>query len=259
MGNSGSTGTVLDLTAKSSFDILSGQTAQGIGNWNIGAGKTLTVDSGAHWAPGNFIGTNSVTGNLTLAGSSDFQLGSPGTHASPGSSDRTTVSGTLTLGGTLNAIDDANASGLGSAGAGSYLIFTQSGTPSGSFAVINAIGSGASVLHPVVNTATAGFTFLDVYRLAAATAPGTSKNLGHVHVGTALTGSDTITNSASSDGFSELLKATVTGSGTGFTGVAGAPAERSTTAWPPAQRALKAAVPQWFWLRRAPAPSATRL
>ena len=76
VGNSGSTGTVLDLTAKASgFHILSGQTVAGIGTITMAGGQTLTVDSGAHWAPGNSIGTDSVTGNLTLAGSSDFQLG----------------------------------------------------------------------------------------------------------------------------------------------------------------------------------------
>ena len=99
----------------------------------------------------------------------------------------------------MNPIDNAGANSQGSAGGGSYKIFTQSGIASGSFSSINAIGSGDSTLHPVVDTSVSGSTYLNVYRLASAAAPGTSKAFAarssgvgrlergrHVHVSSSL-------------------------------------------------------------------------
>jgi autotransporter-associated beta strand protein len=189
VGDAGSSGTVLDLTAKTSFSILSGQTLKGIGTVNIGAGNTVTVDSGGVWAPGNSIGTIAVTGDLTLSGNADFELGTPGeNHGSPGTSDRATVTGTLTLGGTLNLIDQG-------AGAGSYRIFTQTGSAIPSFATINNITG----FHAVVDTGTSGSVYLDNYQVAVDDTITTPVNLTNVHVGgTFGTSALTITNLASS-------------------------------------------------------------
>ena len=226
VGDAGSSGTVLDLTSKTSgFSILSGQTLTGIGTVNIGVGKTVTVDANAHWAPGNSIGTNAVTGNLTLSGIADFELGTAGTsHVAPGISDRTDVSGALTLGGTLNLIDNAGANGQGSAGAGSYIIFTQTGAAGGSFATINNIAG----YHAKVYTADSNSVFLDNYQIAAANAIATPVALTNVHVGGAFgTSALNITNTSSSV-LSEGLDAnqgTVTGgasvSGTNISNLAG--------------------------------------
>ena len=204
VGDAGSSGAVLDLTAKAGFNILSGQTLTGIGTVNIGSSKTVTVDAGGHWAPGNSIGTNAVTGDLTLSGISDFELGTAGaSHAAPGTSDRTDASGAPTLGGTLNLIDNAGANGQGSAGAGSYLIFTQAGTAGGSFAAITNIAG----YHAKVYTADSNSVYLDNYQIAAANIP-TPVALTNVHVGgTFGTSALNITNTASSV-LSEGLNAT---------------------------------------------------
>ncbi|MFA5203760.1 MAG: choice-of-anchor D domain-containing protein [Lentisphaeria bacterium] len=218
VGDAGSSSAILDVTAKSAFAVLSGQTLRGIGTVNLGAGKTLTVNADGLWAPGNSIGTNSVTGNLALSGTSDFELGTPGSsHAAPGLSDRTAVTGDLTLGGTLNLIDNADANGEGSAGPGSYQIFTYTGSLSGSFAAITPV---ASLHHAVVDggagTGSGQGVFLDLYRLAAAGAHTPEPVvLGNFHVSATATHALSLTNTAANDGFSEKLDAS-------FSGVTGA-------------------------------------
>ncbi|MEI6607869.1 MAG: autotransporter-associated beta strand repeat-containing protein, partial [Verrucomicrobiota bacterium] len=177
---------------------------------NVTAGNTLS--------PGNSIGSLSFGTGLTLAGNYAVQLGTPGATPVAGVSDRAVVTGALSLtGSTLVLSDNAGANSQGSAGGGAYQLITFS-TRTGQFAsVTNPL---SATLHESV-VYNSGSVDLNVYRLAAATAPATSKNLGNVRVGTSLTGSDSVTHSASGDGFSELLKASVTGDGTGFTGVAG--------------------------------------
>jgi len=164
-------GAVLDLSAKSSYHILSGQTVKGVGNLNIGAGKTITVDSGAHWAPGNSIGINSVTGNLSLAAgsSTDVELGTAsGSKLAANSSlanDRTTVTGALVLGGTLNLKNNADAGSLGNAGAGSYLIFAGATSVTGKF---NNIVDVTNFHAAVDSTSTAGSVYVDLNHYADA-------------------------------------------------------------------------------------------
>lgn len=217
VGSTGSTGTVLDLTAKSAFSFDSAQTVKGIGTINIGASKTVTV--AGTLAPGNSIGTNTITGNLALTGTLQSELGTPGATASAGVSDRTAVSGDLNLtGSTLQLVNNSGANSQGSAGAGAYRLATYGGTLTGTFNTIT--NPLSSTLHEVVSYGS-GNVDLALYRQATATAPTSSVNLGNVRVGNDLTGSASITNASSDDGFSEQLKGTVTGSGTGFTGVAG--------------------------------------
>jgi len=217
VGSTGSTGTVLDLTAKSAFSFAGTQTVKGIGTINIGASKTVTI--AGTLAPGNSIGTNTITGNLALTGTLQSELGTSGATASAGVSDRTDVSGNLNLtGSTLQLVNNSGANSQGSAGAGAYRLATYGGSLTGTFSTIT--NPLSATLHEVVSYGS-GNVDLALYRLATATAPTSSVNLGNVRVGDALTGTASITNSASSDGFSEQLKATVTGSGTGFTAVAG--------------------------------------
>ena len=210
---------VLDLTntaAAGTWNLVSGQTLTGYGTVNLGSGKTLNVNSGAHWAPGGSIGTNAVTGNLTLAGAADFELGTTGaSHASPGTSDLTNVTGTLTLGGTLNLIDNANANGQGIAGAGSYRIFTQSGTAGSSFATINNIAG----FHAKVDTSVSGSVFLDNYQIASANTL-TNVAFGNYRNGSSPTANRTLTNGASST-FGEGLS--VSAGNTGDATVSGVP------------------------------------
>jgi autotransporter-associated beta strand protein len=174
IGDTGSSGAVLDLTAKTgTFAFTSGQTVGGIGTINIGSGKT--VSSAGIWAPGNSIGSNAVTGNLALSGTSQFELGTPGTSTSaPGLSDFTAVSGTLTLGGNLQLINNAGADGLGSVAGGVYRLFTYGNAVSGSFASVTTNPSATTVTrlgdisYGGSGTAAGQGVFLTVYDRAVA-------------------------------------------------------------------------------------------
>jgi autotransporter-associated beta strand protein len=178
-----------------------------------------TISAGNTLAPGNSIGTLSFGTGLTIAGTYSVELGTAGATAASGLSDRAAVTGDLTLtGSTLELVDNAGANSQGSAGAGAYRIATFTGSLTGTFGTVTNPLSAS--LHEVVSYG-AGVVDLSLYRLATATAPSATVNLGNVRVGGTLAGSASITNTAASDGFSELLKATVTGDGTGFTGVAG--------------------------------------
>ena len=224
IGDAGSSGAVLDLTAKTgTFSFTSSQTVGGIGRLNIGAGNTVSV--AGIWAPGNSIGSNTVTGNLSLSGTSQFELGTPGTSlTNSGSSDFTAVSGTLTLGGNLRLLDNAGANSQGSYGAGAYRLFTY-GDVSGSYASITpaTLSTRAGVVLGGSGTAAGQGVFVNVYNLASATASQTV-NLGNTRVGTALTGSLTLTNSAPANAtFTETLSGSFSGVTTNFsaTGTAG--------------------------------------
>jgi autotransporter-associated beta strand protein len=105
VGDAGSSGAVLDLTAKPNFTIGATQTLSGIGTVNIGAGKTLTIE-GTH-APGNSVGTQNVTGNQSYASGSIFAWDleatttDPGVVTNSGSYDQVVVSGDLTGSGAV--------------------------------------------------------------------------------------------------------------------------------------------------------------
>ncbi len=212
VGGSGSSGAVLDLTAKTSaFSFGSGQIVGGIGRINIGAGKT--VSSAGIWAPGNSIGSNTVTGNLTLTGTSQFELGTPGTSTtSPGTSDFTAVSGTLTLGGDLTLSDNAGADGNGFAAGGVYRLFTYGNAVSGSYASVTT-NPTATTRTSLSNISLGGSgtgvgqgVFLSVYNLAAGSvASGTTVNFGTVLKNTPLSQALSITNTAPGNAYSEKL------------------------------------------------------
>ena len=206
------------------------------GNATVAAGGTLsgtgavtgTVNVPGKLAPGNSIGAI-ATGNLTLSGTSDFELGLTGSsHTSPGTSDRTNVTGNLTLGGTLSLVDNAGANGDGSFAPGSYKVFTYTGSLSGSFGTINNIGTThAKVVNGGAGTGSGQGVFVDAYRLASASAHTPEPvALGNFHVGATASQVLTLQNTAANDGFSESLNAAI-GSNTGdatssgsFTGLA---------------------------------------
>ncbi len=72
VGDTGSTGAVLDLTDKSAFSFVSGQKVTGIGDINIGSAKTITIASSATLAP-----SAQATGSkLDADGKLDFASGS---------------------------------------------------------------------------------------------------------------------------------------------------------------------------------------
>lgn len=228
VGTTGFGGSVLDLTAKTgTFAFGSGQTVKGIGSINIGSGKT--VASTGIWAPGNSIGSNAVTGNLSLSGTSQFELGTPGTSVtSPGTSDFTSVSGTLTLGGNLTLVDNADAGGQGSMAAGAYRLFTYGSSVSGSFSsVTNPLSATTrtTVVTAGSGTSAGQGVFLNVYNLAQANAQTGTVNVGTVLRSTTLSGTLAIANVATPvAGYTESLNAafgTVTGDASGIGSVSG--------------------------------------
>ncbi len=100
VGSAGSSGTQLDLAAKSSFSFGSGQTLSGIGTVNIGADKTVTIN-GTHAVGNGGVGTQTVTGNLAYGSGSIFSWD----VASATSYDKVVVSGTATGSGAFDIVN----------------------------------------------------------------------------------------------------------------------------------------------------------
>ncbi|MEI7912930.1 MAG: autotransporter-associated beta strand repeat-containing protein, partial [Verrucomicrobiota bacterium] len=140
-----------------------------IPNVQVTAGNTL--------APGNSIGTLSFGGRLRVDGTYAVQLGTPGATPVAGLSDRAVVTTDLLLtpGSTLSLSDNAGANSQGSAGAGAYTLMTYGGIGGTFTSVINPL---SATLHEGVFYV-GGHVDLYLYRLATATAPGTSAALGN--------------------------------------------------------------------------------
>jgi fibronectin-binding autotransporter adhesin len=166
IGDAGSSGAVLDLTAKSNgFTFGSGQTVKGIGTIQMASGKVITISGTL--AAGNSPGTLTIAGgDLVLSGASITQYELNGTDATVGSgiNDLTTVSGSLTLGGTLNV---AASPAFDLFGSRSYRVFNYATSGTGLLAGSMAIGTtpDANYLYSF-NTATAGQVDLFVQRRA---------------------------------------------------------------------------------------------
>jgi len=155
-----------------------------------GGGSTtsaVTVNANGHLAPGNSIGTFG-SGALTIAGVYDVELGTPGTsHASPGLADLTNVTGNLNYSaGTLNLINNAGNDGNGSVGAGSYKIFTYTGTNAGSFSAINQVGSLLAQVVDDGNNGSGGTdgVYLDLYDPALASFDDPLSTVLNLDIGT---------------------------------------------------------------------------
>ncbi len=203
------------------------------GNQNLATGA-VTVATGAtlggsgtvggFLATGNSIGTQTFLSGLTINGTDQVELGTAGATPSAGLSDRSVVTGNLTLGAAsvLQLIDNAGADGNGSAGAGAYRIATYTGNLTGTFnSVDNPL---SSTLHEKViyGAATGGGSVdLELYRLATTNTISTPVSLGKARVGdTWGTSALSIQNTAAADGFSEGLNATQ-GATTGAATVSG--------------------------------------
>lgn len=114
LGGADSRGT-LDVSAKSAFAILSGQTVSGYGTINLGEGKTLSIYGVL--TPGNSAGVTTVIGDVALASTSATLMELAGSGGVAGADfDQLDVSGMLAYGGDLSI-----------QGFGGYLI-TQSGS-----------------------------------------------------------------------------------------------------------------------------------
>jgi autotransporter-associated beta strand protein len=72
VGDTASSGTVLDLTAKSAFTFSASQTVGGKGLIDIGAGKTVTFDGTV--SPGNSIETLSLLGDAAFGNASILSI-----------------------------------------------------------------------------------------------------------------------------------------------------------------------------------------
>jgi len=116
---------VTGAIASSSVSVASGATLGGTGT----VGSTI-VASGGTLAPGNSIGTLTVNGNLTLAAGSAYSV-----EVSPTAADRTMVSGTAGLNGTVVTSVAPGAYAFGQR----YTILTATGGVSGSFAALTGI------------------------------------------------------------------------------------------------------------------------
>jgi fibronectin-binding autotransporter adhesin len=100
IGDAGSSGAILDLTAKTgTFTFGVGQTVSGIGTIDIGAGKTVAILGTL--APGNSPGLLSITGDLLLGAASTTVMEIDGLVRGTGY-DASGVSGLLTYGGSMN-------------------------------------------------------------------------------------------------------------------------------------------------------------
>ncbi|MEI7954447.1 MAG: autotransporter-associated beta strand repeat-containing protein, partial [Verrucomicrobiota bacterium] len=185
--------------------------------------QLLTVPVGNTLSPGtNSIGTLSFGNGLTIAGGYAAQLGTPNATAASGLSDRSVVTGNLTLtGGTLALSDNAGANSQGAAAAGAYRLITFTGNLSGTFASVTNPLSATLHEKVVYAGASASSVDLSLFRLATANTLTTPLNLGTFHLGATSSGTAlSVTNTAANDGFSEKLSATI-GSATGDVVVSG--------------------------------------
>jgi autotransporter-associated beta strand protein len=142
-------------------------------------------------------------------------LGTGGTdHAIPGLSDRVNVTGNVTLGGNLVLSDNAGANNQGSAGAGTYKLFTYTGEAGGSFSSVSGLPAYHSAVH---DAATEQAIYLDVYNYAVATVTS-SVDLGRIHAGgTFGTQALTVGNTTISGNFTESLGGVIATVATGIT------------------------------------------
>jgi autotransporter-associated beta strand protein len=208
---------VFDVSALGAYSFAANQNLSGIGTVNVGTGATNILTVNGSLTPGrpSTLGTLSVTGSLTLAGTSTFRLGTPGTsHAAAGLSDRVAVSGDLVLGGSAVLLDNAGANGQGAYGPGTYKIASYGGVASGAFSSTT-IPTGALHTGLAIDPVNNG-VFLDAYNYAASATFPTTINFGAVHVGDAATSPLLISNTAAPGSYAEGLAAGF-GSPTGIT------------------------------------------
>jgi autotransporter-associated beta strand protein len=139
VGDAGSNGAVLDLTAKSTFAIGAGQTLKGKGTVLLGPSTALTING--LLSPGNSPGllTYDGGGTVTLSGTTLMEVWGTIRGANPGYDAIDLINGTdLIFGGILNL--DFNQTFANST---SFNLFTPDGTSTlaGNFSAITMVGS----------------------------------------------------------------------------------------------------------------------
>ena len=107
VGNAGSSGAILDTTAKTGFTILNGQILKGIGTVNVGTDKSLTIDSGGIYSPGNSPGVQTVDGNLHFTTGSIFEWELTANTSDQGTAPAWIYDQVVGNGGTLTIDDGA--------------------------------------------------------------------------------------------------------------------------------------------------------
>ena len=128
-----------DISSSSGVSINNGGTLGGTGSV-----PAVIIASGGTLAPGNSIGTITVSGNLTFNNGSTYAV-----EISPTATDRTNVTGTATLAGTLQV-----AAATGSYSPKAYTIFNATGGITGTFtglpnnAALTLTGLGPLVRNP---------------------------------------------------------------------------------------------------------------
>ena len=133
---------VVDGSLNGAVAVQASATLSGIGTIN----GLVTVQNGGTLAPGQSPGTLTLGGLVLAAGSfSRFELNTPGVvgGSGPTGNDLVSVSGNLTLGGTLDV--------AGAPSAGYYRLFNYGGTLSGSYGAVSAGAFTPTVLTNIAN------------------------------------------------------------------------------------------------------------
>ena len=162
VGDTGSSGAVLDTTAQAGFTVGTGQTLKGIGTVNVGSANTLTVN-GTH-SPGTSPGVQSVIGGLTYGANAIFNWELTANTSAQGGSpdftfDQVNLTGALTItsGATINILLNAPGSTVDFSDAfwnydQSWDIFTGASGVSGNFVIHTITGDMDGMLsgseHP---------------------------------------------------------------------------------------------------------------
>ena len=143
VGDTGSSGAVLDVTAKSGgFTVGAGQTLKGIGTVNGAVAINGTL------APGNSI-ESLATGALTFNGGSTFAYEM---NSSAGTADLLKVSGDVTLNDTVNlTLDDLADPDVAFAPGTKFSLINYTGMLSGGFFYGEPLGDGESFLAGLNN------------------------------------------------------------------------------------------------------------
>jgi fibronectin-binding autotransporter adhesin len=184
VGNAGSSGAVLDVSAKSGFTIGSGQTLMGIGTLVTGTGANKTTNNGI-LAPGNSIGTLPVTGDYAFGSTSVYQVQIDDTQTQK--ADQIAISGAATI------VSGAAVtfSVTGTPAQGKYVLATAaSGLNSPAFSTDGTLPSGYRLIQSA--------TELDLQHKAVQTLTSPSPSPIYILAGKTIGVSATLTNTAPS-------------------------------------------------------------
>lgn len=125
-------------TGQGNFTVATGATLDGTGTIGLASGKTLTVNSGGKLAPGNSIGTLTVTGgNVIINGQLNIELNSSSTDLLQ------ITSGALDLSSGTDILDITKLSGSLT---GTYVLATATGGVIGTFDTVKY--NGSTVINP---------------------------------------------------------------------------------------------------------------